>query len=71
MEQWAHRIGRKHNAARVRLNEAKRAGIARSQLFKDRDGGNLGRSQAHWWVDGVSDEIAQGAGKKKGGGYGA
>jgi hypothetical protein len=69
--EWAQRIGRQWNTAGRRLNAAKRAGIARSQMFKARDGGNLGRSQAHWWIDGVSDEIARGAGKNKGLGYAA
>ena len=67
--EWAERIGRHTNTAGRRLNEAKRAGKARCQLFKPREGANLGRVQPHWWVDGVSDEIARGAPKNKGGGY--
>ena len=72
IDQWAVRIGRNPNTAGKLLAQAIQANAARRELCRPRHNGNLGRVQAHYWVNGVSDEIARGEGKnKRGGGSGS
>jgi len=68
-DEWAARIGRMHWTAAKLLRRAEADGCARFKMFRPKAGRNISRPQAHWWVDGVSDEIARGGGKKKGGGH--
>lgn len=65
VDQWATRIGRNSNTAGRRLAEAIEAKVARREMFKPKKGGGCVRVQAHYWVNGVSDEIARGVSKNK------
>jgi len=58
-----------HWTAAKLLRRAEADGCARFKMFRPKEGRNINRPQAHWWVDGVSEEIARGAVKNKGGGY--
>jgi hypothetical protein len=69
IDEWAARIGRMHWTAAKLLRRAEADGCARFKMYRPKAGRNISRPQAHWWLDGVSDEIARGEGKKKGGGY--
>jgi len=68
-DEWAARIGRMPWTAANLLRRAEADGCARFKMYRPRNGRNLSRPQAHWWLDGVSDKIAPGADKKKGRGY--
>jgi len=67
-EQWAIRIGRMPRSARERLRHAEADGCAKRKMFRDSGPGAVTRSKVHWWVNGVSDEIARGGVKNKPGG---
>lgn len=66
--EWAHRISRMSWCTRTLLMQAKADGGAECRMYRRKDGGNLKRPTPHWWVNGVSDEIARGVGKNKRGG---
>jgi hypothetical protein len=59
VQEWAERIGNNFTTAGRLLRNAQAEGCARSELFKPRKGQNLNRTQAHWWVNDVSDKIAE------------
>jgi len=59
VQDWADRIGKNFTTAARLLKRAKADGCARFEIYKPTKGRNLNRTQAHWWVDGVSDKIAE------------
>lgn len=58
-----------HWTAAKLLRRAEADGCARFKMFRPKAGRNINRPQAHWWLDGVSDQIARSAGKKETWGY--